>query len=91
MADAIYREIGLSRRESTLLIGSIIDHIISALLREETVKITGFGTFCVYESKPRVGRNPKTGREVKIMARKSIRFKPSNTFKARVDSALIDK
>jgi len=91
MADAIYREIGLSRRESMALVGSIIDHVISCLLRGETVKISGFGTFDVYESKPRLGRNPKTGREVEIMARKTIRFKPSLALRERVDSALSQK
>lgn len=88
MAEAIYREIGLSRTESAMLVESILEHFIKALSRGETVKISGFGTFTVRQKRERMGRNPKTGKEVPITPRKVLVFKPSNVIKDRVNSAL---
>ncbi len=88
LIDAVYKEIGLSRTESAVLIESILEHIIEALMRGETVKLAGFGTFEVRHKKPRMGRNPKTGREVPITSRRVLGFRPSSIFKKRVNSAL---
>ena len=60
LAEAVYREIGLSRSESSELVESVIDHVSTALLRGETVKLAGFGTFSLRDKKERMGRNPKT-------------------------------
>lgn len=88
LTEAVYREIGLSRVESAALVESIIDHMIDALLRGETVKLAGFGTFSLRDKKERMGRNPKTGKEVPITPRRVLVFKPSSVLKDRVDSAL---
>lgn len=88
LTEAVYREIGLSRAESAALVESIIDHIIDALLRGESVKLAGFGTFSLRDKKERMGRNPKTGREVPITPRRVLVFKPSTVLKDRVDQAL---
>ena len=88
LIDAVYKEIGLSRTESAVIIESILDHIIAALLRGETVKLAGFGTFDIRHKKSRMGRNPKTGREVPISSRRVLGFRPSSIFKKRVNSAL---
>ena len=88
LIDAVYKEIGLSRTESAALIESILEHISAALLRGETVKLSGFGTFDVRDKKSRMGRNPKTGREVPITSRRVLSFKPSTIFKNRVNSSL---
>lgn len=91
LTDAVYRELGLSRTESAHLVESIIEHIIGALLREESVKIAGFGTFLLRDKSERIGRNPKTGNEVPITSRRVLVFKPSLVLKDRVNSALTEQ
>lgn len=88
LAEALYREIGLSRTESATLVESVINEIIDALIRGETVKLAGFGTFTLRDKKERVGRNPKTGEEVPITPRRVLTFKPSQVMRERVDAAL---
>lgn len=88
LAEALYKEIGLSRTESAALVESVIDHIIDALIRGESVKIAGFGTFTLRDKKERIGRNPKTGEEVPITSRRVLTFKPSQVMRERVDTAL---
>lgn len=91
LTEAIYREIGLSRTESADLVESVIDHISNALLRGETVKLAGFGTFSLRDKKMRMGRNPKTGKAVPITPRRVLVFKPSQILRSRVDEALSPK
>lgn len=91
LAEAVYREIGLSRTESSDLVESVIDHISEALLRGETVKLAGFGTFSLRDKKQRIGRNPKTGEAVPITPRRVLVFKASQVMRERVDSALSKK
>ena len=91
LAEAVYREIGLSRSESAELVESVIDHISEALLRGESVKLAGFGTFSLRDKKERMGRNPKTGKAVPITPRRVLVFKPSQILRDRVDSALTPK
>jgi len=88
LAEALYKEIGLSRTESAALVESVINEIIDALIRGETVKLAGFGTFALRDKKERVGRNPKTGEEVPITPRRVLTFKPSQVMRERVDTAL---
>lgn len=91
LTEAIYREIGLSRTESAQLVESVIDHIVDALLRGESVKLAGFGTFSLRDKKERMGRNPKTGKAVPITSRRVLAFKPSQVVRERVDYALSPK
>jgi len=91
LAEAVYREIGLSRSESSELVESVIDHVSNALLRGEQVKLAGFGTFSLRDKKERMGRNPKTGKEVPITSRRVLVFKPSQILRERVDSSLTRK
>ena len=58
---------------------ALIDTIAAALKRGETVQLKGFGTFSVAETKPRTGRNPRTGKLIAIPARRRVRFKPSKS------------
>ena len=88
LTEAVYREIGLSRTESAVLVESVIDHIIDALLRGETVKLAGFGTFSLRDKNERMGRNPKTGKAVPITSRRVLAFKPSQVVRERVNTAL---
>ena len=88
LSEAVYREIGLSRSESAILVETVIDHISGSLLKGETVKLAGFGTFSLRDKKERIGRNPKTGKEVPITSRRVLVFKPSKIMRDRVDAAL---
>ena len=67
----------LSRTEAKDIVEATIEEICRALETGETVKLRGFGTFTVRSKRPRVGRNPKTGREYPITARRVMTFKPS--------------
>ena len=88
LAEAVYREIGLSRSESSTLVEAVIDHIGDSLEKGEHVKMAGFGTFSLRDKNERIGRNPKTGKVVPITSRRVIVFKPSQVLRERVDSAL---
>ncbi len=86
LSEAVYREIGLSRNESSELVETILERIAAALVAGETVKVSSFGTFAVREKGARMGRNPKTGEEVPIEPRRVLVFRPSHILKERVDS-----
>ena len=85
LADAVHKQIGLSRAECSAMVESILRHTCDALSREEQVKITGFGTFSVRRKDARIGRNPKTGVEVPIPARSVLSFRPSQIMRARIE------
>jgi len=84
LTEAVFREVGLSRNESAVLVESVLQHVSDALVRGETVKISSFGTFSVRDKAARVGRNPKTGEEVPILPRRVLTFRPSHLMKDRV-------
>ena len=84
LAEAVHAEVGLSRNDSAELVESVLTHISDALVQNETVKISPFGTFPVSEKAARVGRNPKTGEEVPISPRRVLTFRPSHLMKDRI-------
>lgn len=84
LSEAVFREVGLSRNESAQLVESVLNHMSDALVTGETVKISSFGTFSVRSKSARVGRNPKTGDEAPIPARRVMTFRPSHLMKDRV-------
>ena len=84
LSEAVFREVGLSRNESSQLVESVLDHMSDALVGGQTVKISSFGTFSVRDKAARVGRNPKTGEEVPIHPRRVLTFRPSHLMKDRV-------
>ncbi len=84
LSEAVFREVGLSRNESSQLVESVLAHVSDALASGETVKISSFGTFSVRDKAARVGRNPKTGEEVPILPRRVLTFRPSHLMKDRV-------
>jgi integration host factor subunit alpha len=85
LGEAVYQEVGLSRNESAELLESVLGQISEALAREETVKISSFGSFTVRRKGQRGGRNPKTGEEVPILPRKVLVFRPSQVLKKRIN------
>ena len=85
LAEAVYRQVGLSRKESAALVEMVLDDVSECLVRGETVKLSSFGSFFVRSKGERLGRNPKTGIEVPITERRVLVFKPSNILKARIN------
>jgi len=90
LAEAVYREVGLSRSESATLVDELLDEVGRSLNSEGTVKISSFGTFVVRLKGERVGRNPKTGDEVPISPRRVIVFRPSQVLKDRINPHLVE-
>ena len=85
LSEAVYRELGLSRNESAQLVEAVLEHVAQALMNDEKVKISSFGTFSVREKRGRVGRNPKTGEEAPIDPRRVLVFRPSHVLKDRIN------
>lgn len=85
LAEAVYRTVGLSRKESAHLVEMVLEEITDRLAVGETVKLSSFGSFVVRDKGERIGRNPKTGVEVPIMQRRVLVFKPSNVLKAHMN------
>ena len=86
LAEAVFREVGLSRNESAELVESVLQHMSDALVKGESVKISSFGSFNVRDKAERMGRNPKTGEEVPIVPRRVLTFRPSHLMKDEVDA-----
>ena len=85
LSEAVYQKVGLSRTESASLVELVLKHICESLTGGETVKLSSFGSFVVRKKGQRIGRNPKTGKEVPISPRRVMVFKPSNVLKARIN------
>jgi integration host factor subunit alpha len=88
LAEAVYRQLGLSRTESAAMVEMVLQEICDAIVRGENVKLSSFGSFVVREKGERMGRNPRTGREVPIPPRRVTVFKPSNIMKERVNAGM---
>ncbi|BCW89122.1 Integration host factor subunit alpha [Alphaproteobacteria bacterium SO-S41] len=88
LSEAVYQEVGLSRNESAALVERVLDEVTGALLRDEQVKLSSFGTFLVRAKGGRVGRNPKTGQEVPIAPRKVLLFRPSHVLKDQINASI---
>jgi integration host factor subunit alpha len=76
---------GFSKKEAADLVDQVFDTMKAVLETGEKIKISGFGNFVVREKKPRPGRNPQTGQEITIEARRVLTFKPSNVLKAALN------
>ena len=85
IAETLYREVGLSRKESSEILDLFLEEISGELAKGNSVKLSSFGTFALRDKKSRVGRNPKTGVEAEITPRRVISFKPSQTMRAAVN------
>ncbi|MBA3880771.1 MULTISPECIES: integration host factor subunit alpha [Sphingomonas] len=87
LAEALHRQVGLSRTDSARMVENILSHMCQALADGENVKISGFGTFVLREKGERIGRNPKTGVEVPIAPRKVMTFRASQMLRERIVKA----
>ena len=81
LSEAVFKNVGLSRNESSALVDSVFNEILKSLIEGDDVKISSFGTFIVRNKKERIGRNPKTGEEVPILPRKVLVFRASHVLK----------
>ena len=78
---AVANEANLTKKDAEAAVNSALNAITNALKEGDKVTLVGFGTFEVRERAARVGRNPQTGKEIKIEASKSPAFKPGKSFK----------
>lgn len=85
LAEAVYQEVGLSRKSSSQLVEQLLEEITGTLIDGEAVKLSAFGNFAVRSKKARMGRNPKTGEEVPIDPRRVLVFRASHVLKDRIN------
>jgi integration host factor subunit alpha len=88
LSDAVYQEVGLSRNESADLLELVLNEMVAALVRGESVKISSFGSFSIRSKGKRIGRNPKTGEEVPILPRRVLVFRASQLLKSKINDGL---
>lgn len=88
LAEAVVRKVGLPRNESQDLVELILSEISTSLSQGQTVKLSSFGSFGIRQKSERVGRNPKTGKEVPITPRRVLVFRPSNVMKERINAGV---
>lgn len=86
MAEDLFEELGLNKREAKELVDLFFEEVRTALARGEQVKLSGFGNFDLRSKSQRPGRNPKTGEEIPISARRVVTFRPGQKLKARVEA-----
>ena len=87
LAEALFDRLGLNKREAKDMVDGFFDEIRHALERGESVKLSGFGNFQLRDKPQRPGRNPKTGEEIAITARRVVTFHASQKLKAAVAAA----
>src|SRR5580700_907401 len=85
LAEHLFNVMGLNKREAKELIVLFFEEIRQALEHGESVKLSGFGNFNLRDKKQRPGRNPKTGEEIPITARRVVTFRAGHKLKARVE------
>jgi len=81
LVETIYEKIGFSRKESAEIVDLVFDLMKETLESGEKIKISGFGNFMVRQKRSRKGRNPQTGKEIQITARRVLSFKPSQVLR----------
>ena len=81
LVEEVYEAVGFSKKDSASLVDLVFETIKETLEEGEKLKVSGFGNFMVREKKARIGRNPQTGEEIEISARKVLTFKPSQVLK----------
>ena len=86
LCEAVYRNIGLSRSDSAMLVEAVLEELAEALETEGAVKISSFGTFTMRTKGARAGRNPRTGEGVAIAPRRVVAFRASQVLKQRINA-----
>jgi len=86
LAEMLFEELGLNKREAKEIVEMFYSEICTALEGNDQVKLSGFGNFELRDKKSRPGRNPKTGEEIPISARRVVTFKSGQKLKALVEN-----
>jgi len=86
MAEMLYDELGLNKREAKEIVEQFFEEVKTALESGHQVKLSGFGNFVLRTKAQRPGRNPKTGEEIPISARRVVTFRPGQKLKTRVEA-----
>ena len=86
MADMLFEELGLNKREAKEFVEQFFEQVKVALEQGQDVKLSGFGNFQLRDKSQRPGRNPKTGEEIPISARRVVTFRPGQKLKTRVEA-----
>jgi integration host factor subunit alpha len=86
IAEMLFEDLGLNKREAKDIVECFFEEIRQSLEGNESVKLSGFGNFELRDKTPRPGRNPKTGEEIPISARRVVTFRPGQKLRARVES-----
>lgn len=84
--EGVYEKVGFSKKESAEIVELVFDTVKETLERGDKIKISGFGNFQVRQKKARVGRNPQTGKEIEISARRVLTFRPSQVLKTALNA-----
>jgi integration host factor subunit alpha len=85
IVEKVYETIGFSKKEASELVELVFSELKKTLQNGEKVKISGFGNFVVRGKSERIGRNPQTGEQIKISARRVLTFRPSQVLKAMLN------
>ena len=85
LSNKIHKNIGFSKNLSLKIVDDFFESIILEIIKSHKIKISSFGTFSILNKKERMGRNPKTGVQAKIFSRKVVKFKPSLSFKKKIN------
>ena len=86
MVEKLFEELGLNKREAKDVVEMFFEEIRIALEKGEHVKLSGFGNFALRNKSTRPGRNPKTGEEIPITARRVVTFRSGQKLKARIEA-----
>ena len=85
LSNKINKNVGFSKNLSLKIVDDFFESIILDIIKSNKIKISSFGTFSILNKKERMGRNPKTGVQAKIFSRKVVKFKPSLSFKKKIN------
>lgn len=86
IAEKLFEELGINKREAKEMVDVFFEEIRTCLRDNEQVKLSGFGNFDLRNKRERPGRNPKTGEEIPISARRVVTFKPGQKLKVKVET-----
>jgi integration host factor subunit alpha len=87
LADLLFERVGLNKREAKDMVEAFFEEIRNAMETGDSVKLSGFGNFQLRDKPQRPGRNPKTGQEIPITARRVVTFHASQKLKSDVELA----
>ena len=86
IVESIFEKVGFSKKDVTEVVEFVFETIKDSLEKGDNVKVSGFGNFVIRQKRARRGRNPQTGKELTITARKVLTFKPSHLLKDAVNA-----